>query len=97
MRLGNHVKKNEDNWYDKSKKKLKASIRYKMKRIYVGILDSLDKERADGKIEEATFRKLRSKILNMGNDQIRNIESELDNQYNIEFLNYHIDFKIIPE
>ena len=97
MRLGKHVDKKEDNWHDKSKKKLKASIRQKMKRIYVGILDSLDKERADGKLDESTFKKIRSKILNMGNDQIRNMESELDNQYNIEFLNYHIDFKIIPE
>ncbi len=97
MRLGKHIEHKRDNWHDKSKKKLKASIRHKMKRIYVGILDSLDKERADGKLDESTFKKLRSKILNMGNDQIRNMESELDNQYNIEFLNYHIDFKIIPE
>lgn len=97
MRLGKHIEHKRDNWHDKSKKKLKASIRYRMKRIYVGILDSLDKERADGKLDEATFKKIRSKILNMGNDQIRNMESELDNQYNIEFLNYHIDFKIIPE
>ena len=97
MRLGKHIDKKENNWFDKSKKKLKASIRHKMKRIYVGVLDSLDKERADGKMDDATFRKLRSKILNMGNDQIRNMESELDNQYNIEFLNYHIDFKIIPK
>ena len=97
MRLGKHIEKKRDNWHEKSNKKLKASIRYKMKRIYVGILDSLDKERADGKIDDATFRKLRSKALNMGNDQIRNMEMELDNQYNVEFLNYHIDFKIIPE
>ncbi len=97
MRLGKHVEHNTTNWFDKSKKKLKAGIRYRMKRIYVGLLDSLDKERADGKLSEETFRKLRSKILNMGNDQIRNMEMELDNQYNIEFLNYHIDFKIIPE
>jgi len=96
MRLGKHVDKKTDNWSDKSKKKLKASVRHKMKRIYVGILDALDKERADGLLEDETFKKLRSKILNIGNDQIRNMESELDNQYNIEFLNYHIDFKIIP-
>lgn len=95
MRLGKHIVKNTDNWYEKSKKKLNASIRYKMKRIYVEILNMLDKEFTDGNIDSKTFNRLRSKILNVGNDQVRNIELELEKQYNIEFLNYHIDFKII--
>lgn len=97
MRLGKHIKKNTDNWFEKSKKKLNASMRYKMKRIYVEALDILDNERVDGNIDDRTFKKLRSKILNVGNDQIRSMELELEKQYNIEFLNYHIDFKIIPQ
>ena len=95
MRLGKHIERNTDNWSMGSKKKLGASIRHKMKRIYVGILDALDKERISGNIDEDSAARLRSKILNIGNDQIRNIELELD-RYNVEALNYHIDFKVIP-
>lgn len=97
MRLGKHVDRNIDNWSVSSGKKLKASMRFKMKKIYTSILNELDNEKSNGKIDLDTFNKLRSKILNIGNDQVRTMESELDNHYNIEFLNYHVDFKIIPE
>jgi len=95
-RLSQHIEIMNDSWSLASKKKLDASICHKMKRIYVGILDSLDKELTDGTIDEEAFDRLMSKILNIGNDQIRNMKLELQ-RYNIEFVNYHIEFKIIPE
>lgn len=95
MRLGKHIEKNTDNWYVKSKKKLSASVCHKMKRIYVGILEILDREKADGKIDDKTFRRLRSEVLNIGNDQVRRVKAELEESYNIEYLNYHIQFKVI--
>jgi hypothetical protein len=96
-RLGRHTDKKTDNWSVGSKKKLKASMRHKMRRIYVGILDALDKEKADGLISQEAAQRLRSKILNIGNDQIRNMEMELEDRYNVEAINYHIDFKVIGD
>jgi len=94
-RLSDHIDLSTDNWSVKSKKKLKASIAHKMKRIYVSILDTLDKERLEGNIDKEVFARIRSRILNIGNDSIRNMEMELDNRYNIEFLNYHIEFRMV--
>lgn len=94
-RLSQHTEKRTDNWSVGSKKKLKASMRHKMRRIFVGVLDALDAEKSSGNIDPATAAKLRSKILNIGNDQIRNMEMELEDRYNVEALNYHIDFKVI--
>lgn len=95
-RLGKHKEVKTDNWSVGSKKKLVAAIRHKMKRMYVGILDTLDKELSDGNIDKETFQKVRSKVLNIGNDQIRNMEIELQ-RYNVEFVAYHMDFKVIPD
>lgn len=96
-RLSNHINLATDNWSVGSKKKLKASMRHKMKKIYVGILDSLDKEKLSGNIDEETFRRIRSRVLNIGNEQIRNMEAELDARYNIEALAYHVEFKVVGD
>ena len=94
-KLRNHIDKNTDNWSISSKNKLRASVRHKMKRIYCGFLDALDKELDDAKIDRKTLKRLRSCALNYGNDQIRNFETELDRSYNIEFINYHIEFRAL--
>lgn len=95
-RLSQHLEKKEDNWSKGSKKKLRASIEHKMKRIFVGILDLLDKEQLSGNISKEVHSELRSKILNIGNDQVRNMRKELDERYNIEFIPYHIVLPVIP-
>ncbi len=97
MRLGKHISKDDNNWAVSSGKKLKASMRFKMKKIYVSILNELDNEKSDGKIDLDTFNRLRSRVLNMGNDQVRSMESEIDERYNVEFLNYHVEFRNPPE
>lgn len=94
-KLSNHLEVRKDNWSIGSKKKLKASIRHKMKRIFVGILDILDTEVENGSLSEEVLKKIRSQILNLGNDQIRNIEMELDSRYNVEALNYHITMPVV--
>lgn len=94
-KLSNHIELATDNWSIGSKKKLKVSMRHKMKKIFVGILDVLDKEKADGNIDQETFKRIRSRVLNIGNEQVRNMEIELDNRYNVEALAYHIQFKVV--
>lgn len=92
-KLSNHIELKQDNWSLGSKKKLKASIKRRLSSIFVSALDALDLEKANGSIDEETFNRLRSKILNIGNSQIRGMELELDSRYNVEFVNYHIEFK----
>lgn len=96
-KLSDHVDLKNDNWSIASKNKLKASMRHKMSRIYVGILEVLDKEHTSGNIDEATRRRMRNRILGIGNDEIRSMETELDSRYNVEALNYHIQFKVIGQ
>ena len=94
-KLSDHIKHKDDNWSIASKNKLKASTRHKMRKTFVGILKELDIEKANGTISEDTHRRLRSKVLGMGNDGVRNMETELDSRYNVEFVNYHIEFKVM--
>jgi len=94
-KLSDHIDIKTDNWSVGSKKKLKVSMRHKMKRIFVSILELLDKEHEVGNIDTKTHKRLRSRILNIGNDQIRHMETELDSRYNVEALNYHVEFKVI--
>ena len=96
-RLSQHIEIKRDNWSVGSKKKLKASMRHKMRRIFVGVLDALDRERSEGLIDTETAARLRSKILNIANDQIRNMEMEIEERYNVEAVNYHVDFKVIKK
>ena len=94
-RLGKHLEKKDDNYSLGSREKLKAAMRHKIKRTFVGCLEALEHELAGGGPEDrAKFKKLRSRILSIGNDQIRNMEAELE-KYNVEFIPYHIEFKVI--
>ena len=94
-RLEKHIEKKEDNYSIGSKAKLKAAVRHKIKRTFVGCLEHLEQELGlpENKDNEELFKRLRSKILSLGNDQIRNMETEVD-KYNIEFIPYHI--KLLP-
>lgn len=96
MRLGKHTEKRTDNWSVGSKKKLSKAVEHKMKRIYVAVLDALDKEVVSGSISKDVAGRLRSRVLNIANDQIRNMQLELD-KYNVEFIAYHIELRNPPE
>jgi hypothetical protein len=95
-KLSDHITLKTDSWSVGSKKKLKASVRHKMKRIFIGILQDMEDECEAGTLSKETFSRLRSRILNLGNDQVRFIESELDERYNVESVNYHIKMQVKP-
>lgn len=98
-RLSKHIEKKTDNYSVGSREKLKASIRHKIRRTFVGALDVLEKELASLGIakDSDTFKSMRKKILSIGNDQVRNMEVELE-KYNIEFIPYHIELTALtPE
>ena len=95
-RLSDHIHKNYDNYYVNSGKKLFCALEHKMKKIFVVTLDFLEEEVNNGNIDEKTFKVLRSKILNIGNDQVRNMKKDLTERYNIEFITYHTVIPVIP-
>ena len=88
MGLGKHVEKKEDTYSIGSRQKLKAAMRHKIKRTFVAALDIIEKEL--DKNSDA-FKRMRSRILSEGNDQIRNMEIELE-RYNVEFIPYQMVF-----
>jgi len=96
-KLSDHLETKQDSWSVASKRKLKASIRHKIKKVFVGILDELDKELEGGFLTDGIYQRLRAKTLNLGNEQVRLMENEIDNRYNVEALNYHVEFKVLPE
>lgn len=99
MRLGKHIEKKTDNYSVGSREKLKASVRHKIRRTFVGCLDIIEKELLSLGIdrESEKFKSIRKKILSIGNDQVRNMEAELE-KYNIEFIAYHMTLPVIsPE
>lgn len=99
MRLGKHIEKKTDNYSVGSREKLKASVRHKIRRTFVGCLDVIEKELLALGIDKDsdTFKSIRKKILSVGNDQVRNMEAELE-KYNIEFIAYHMTLPVLsPE
>lgn len=83
--LEKHTEKKIDNYSIGSRQKLKAAMRHKIKRTFVEALNAVESEITDKEM----FKRIRSKILSVGNDQIRNMETELE-RYNIEFIPYQI-------
>jgi hypothetical protein len=99
MILGKHIEKKTDKYSVGSKEKLKASVRHKIRRTFVGCLDIIEKELMALGIDKDSdvFKTIRKKILSVGNDQVRNMEAELE-KYNIEFIPYHITLPVLsPE
>ena len=86
--LKKHTEKKEDNYSKGSRNKLKAAMKHKIKKTFVESLNAVEEEL--GPNEKERFKRIRSKILSVGNDQIRNMEMELEERYNIEFIPYQI-------
>ena len=85
--LEKHTEKKQDNYSIGSRQKLKAAMRHKFKRTFVAALDAVETELQPD--ERDRFKRIRGKILSAGNDQVRNMETELE-RYNIEFIPYQI-------
>ena len=95
-RLSDHAEKKYDNYHVMSSKKLFKAFEHKIKKIFVVTLTALDKEVENGNIDKETCKTLRSAILNVSNDQIRNVKKELDQRYNVEFITYHTVIPVVP-
>jgi len=88
-----------------SKERLKKIAAKKIQTTMIGALDSIEQhlgflwdEDEDGKVNSAlqdAYDLVRQEILDRGNDQIRNLNTELD-QYDIEWLRYNLKLKVQP-
>lgn len=98
--LREHIEKRTEKYWLGSKEKLKAAMRHKIKRSFVGSLDAIERELDEWEFNEEDkelfMNAVRRRILGNGNDQIRNMEAELE-KYNVEFIPYHIEFRVIQE
>ena len=86
-----------------SKDRLKKIATKKIQTTMIGALDSIEKHlgflweedmdgKADGRLIEL-YDIVRQEILDRGNDQIRNLNTEID-QYDIEWLRYNLKLKV---
>ena len=88
-----------------SKDRLKKIASKKIQTTMIGALDSIEKhlgflweEDAEGKCNDSLreiYDIVRQEILDRGNDQIRNLQTELD-QYDIEWLRYQLKLQVKP-
>lgn len=106
-RLANQNKKNKEQRYkDSSKDRLQKIASKKIQTTMIGALSSIEKHLGflwshdqDGELtsEQEEMRELyeeiRSEILDKGNHQIRNLETELS-QYDITWLRYQISLPV---
>lgn len=80
-----------------SKERLKKIATKKIQTTMIGALDSIEKHLSflweeNSELRE-TYEIVRQEILDRGNDQIRNLMSELD-MYDIEWLRYNLQIKV---
>jgi hypothetical protein len=80
-----------------SKERLKKIATKKVQTTMIGALDSIEKHlgflwEENSELRE-TYEIVRQEILDRGNDQIRNLMSELD-MYDIEWLRYNLQLKV---
>jgi transcription termination factor Rho len=84
-----------------SKERLKKISRKKIQTTMIGALDTIEKhlgflwedDSRQSKQLRDIYETVRQEILDRGNDQIRNLDSEI-NQYDVEWLRYHLTLPI---
>lgn len=108
MEQDTNYKKNRDNKFKvESKEKLSKVLKKKIQTTMIGALSTIeehlgflwnaDSDEAlspDKEIMKNIYNKIRSEILDRGNNQARNIDAELS-QYDIECVRYQIKIPVI--
>lgn len=107
--MDNYKKIREEKYKADSKDRLSKILRKKIQTTMIGALSSLeenfgflwDSENTNLSEEQkkgfkALYDKVRSEILDKGNNQARNIDAELS-QYEVEWLRYSIKMPVIQQ
>lgn len=97
----------DEKYKQESKEKLSRTMKKKIQTTMIGALSTIEDNlgflwnSADGKLTEDQqtmkniYNKIRSEILDRGNNQARNIDAELA-QYDVEWLRYSIKIPVVP-
>ena len=103
-----YKKLRENKYKTDSKDRLSKILKKKIQTTMIGALSSIEDnfsflwETSDGKLTKDqqiikdVFQKVRSEILDKGNNQARNIDAELA-QYDVEWLRYSIKIPVIQQ
>lgn len=104
-----YKKAREEKYKQESKERLSKILKKKIQTTMIGALSSIEEnfsflwDAPDGKLTKDqqiikdVYQKVRSEILDKGNNQARNIDAELA-QYDVEWLRYSIKIPVIqPE
>jgi hypothetical protein len=104
----NYKKIREDKSKQESKDRLSKTLKKKIQTTMIGALSSIEEnfgflwESENDSVSvnkqdmKNLYNKLRSEILDKGNNQARNIDAELS-QYDIELFRYSIKIPVIPQ
>lgn len=104
--MDNYQKLRDTKYKAESKDKLSRVLKKKIETTMIGALSTIEQhfgflwntdssEPTKEQLEmKALYNKVRSEILDKGNNQARNIDAELSN-YNIEWLRYSIKIPVI--
>lgn len=106
--MSDNYKKIRDKKYKiESKERLSKVLKKKIETTMIGALSSMEEHLGflwenngkaltkDQELMKSLYNKIRSEILDKGNNQARNIDIELS-QYDIEWLRYSIQLPVIP-
>lgn len=96
-------KKAKEEYKKESKERLKKIGQSKIRTAMIGALEVIEKnlqpyweDDSEGARElKSIYEKMRQEILDKGNTQIRNFESELE-QYDVEWLRYRMQIPVKP-
>ena len=104
--MDNYKKQRNDRYLEASKDRLSKILKKKIQTTMIGALSSIEEnfgflwdengeQTKDKEILRQVYDKVRSEILDKGNNQARNIDAELA-QYKVEWLRYSINMPVIP-
>lgn len=104
-----YKKQREDKYKVDSKDRLAKILKKKIETTMIGALSTIEENlgflwnNEDGSpltdeqsIMKELYQKVRSTILDKGNNQARNVDAELA-QYNVEWLKYQVEMPVIKE
>lgn len=107
--MDNYKQKRSERYKDDSRDRLSKILKKKIQTTMIGALSSLeenfgflwDESNSEIPIEQKKhmkdlYGKVRSEILDKGNNQARNIDSELS-QYDVEWLRYTMTMPVVPK
>jgi hypothetical protein len=106
--MDNYKKLRENKYKADSKDRLSKIIKKKIQTTMIGALSAIEENFGflwnsnDGKLTKeqemmkALYNKLRSEILDKGNNQARNVDAELA-QYEVEWLRYSMKIPVISK